>query len=384
MNRRGFLSAGCACGALLAGATAWAQNEWHPPARLTRPDLSTDEGGLWALMDREETRLRRSPFSLRDPQLHAYVQGIACRLAGDHCPDIRVYLVQTPIFNANMAPNGMMQIWTGLMLRVENEAQLAAVVGHEIGHYLARHTVERMRDVKSRAAFGQFLGLFGIAGAVGQLAVLASLFAYSRDQEREADRIGVALMHEAGYDAAEASKVWRNLLLEIKARPDGDPARSSPMFATHPSPQERQDTLKLLTENTPGGATNEQAWREKTSPFMLGWLKDETKRGQHEESVALFTRMTAHWPEQAEFIFARGEVYRLRAKGNDLDNALADYQAAVAIGGAPPDTHRGLGLIYRQRNQAAAARESFERYLESAPAAPDSAMIKSYLEELGT
>ena len=106
MDRRGFLSAGCACGAWFAG-TARAQSEGIAPARLMRPDLATDEGGLWALMDREETRLRRSPFALRDPQLRDYVQDIACRLAGDHCPDVRVYLVQTPLFNANMAPNGV-------------------------------------------------------------------------------------------------------------------------------------------------------------------------------------------------------------------------------------------------------------------------------------
>jgi predicted Zn-dependent protease len=363
---------------------AHAQTEWRAPARFTRPGLATDEGGLWSLMDREETRLRRSPFSLRDPQLRDYVQNIACRLAGDHCPDIRVYLVQTPLFNANVAPNGMMQIWTGLMLRMENEAQLAAVLGHEIGHYMARHALERLRDVKSRLAFGQFLGLFGLVGAVGQLAVLASVFAYSRDQEREADRIGAVLMREAGYDPAEAATMWSNLLLEIKAKPNSDPARSSPMFAGHPPPEERQETLKRLADKTPGGVTNEVPWVEKTRPYLHEWLTDEIKRGQHEESIALLTRMLARSPAQPEFAYARGEAYRLRANGNDLDAALADYQAAVSIGGAPPETYRGLGVIYRQRNQAAEARASFQRYLESAPVAPDSAMIKSYMEELGT
>ena len=382
MNRRGFLAAGCACGAYLAGGGAYAQTEWKAPARLARPGLSTDEGGLWSLMDREEARLRRSPFSLRDPQLREYVQNVACRLGGDHCPDIRVHLVQTALFNANMAPNGMMQVWTGLMLRMENEAQLAAILGHEIGHYLARHTLERLRDVKSRTAFGQFIGLFGVVGAVGQLAVLAGLFSYSREQEREADRIGSVLMREAGYDPAEAARVWGNLLLEIKARPDGDPARS-PMFATHPSPEERQESLKRLADSMPGGAANAEAWREKTRPFMREWLADEIRRGQYEESIALLTRMIARFPGHAEFVYARGEVFRLRASGNDLDAALTDYQAAARIGGEPPETYRGLGAIYRRRNQMDEARASFARYLESAPGAPDAAMIRSYLEEIG-
>lgn len=384
MNRRRFLAAGCACGASVAWGPAFAQTGWQAPARFIRPDIATDEGGLWSLMDREETRLRRSPFSVRDPRLRDYVQAIACRLAGDHCPDVRVYLVQTPLFNANIAPNGMMQVWTGLMLRVENEAQLAAVIGHEIGHYLARHALERLRDVKSRAAFGQFLGLFGLAGAVGQLALLASAFAYSRDQEREADQLGMVLMRQAGYDPAEAGKVWANLLLEINARPDGDPERNSPMFASHPSPEAREETLKQLAEATPGGVTNEDAWREKIKPFMREWLTDEIKRGQHEESIALFNRMIARSPSQAEFVYARGEVHRMRAQGDDLNAALADYHAAVGCGGEPPETHRGLGAIYRQRNQLPEASASFQRYLELAPNAPDAPMIKSYMEEAAT
>ena len=150
-----------------------------------------------------------------------------------------------------MAPNGMMQVWSGLMLRVDNEAQLAAVLGHEIGHYLARHSVERLRDAKSRAAFGQFLGLFGVAGALGQLGVLAGMLAYSRDQERDADRIGAMLMHKAGYDVSEASNVWANLLVETKARPEGAP--QSVLFATHPGAQERQASLAELAASYPGG-----------------------------------------------------------------------------------------------------------------------------------
>ena len=382
MNRRRFLRAGCACGASLLVGTAAAQGRWQSPSRFARPDLASDEGGLWSLMDREEANLRRSPFAIRDPALRDYVQDIACRLAGEHCPDIRVHLVRTPLFNANMAPNGMMQIWTGLLLRVENEAQIAAVIGHEIGHYLMRHSLERLRDAKSRAAAASFFALFGLAGAVGQLALLAGAFGYSRDQEREADRLSIVLMREAGYDPAEAAKVWTNLLLEISARPGGDPARF-PMFASHPSAHERQQTMRELADAAPGGATHAERWSEKVLPYLRDWLVEEIKRGQHEESIALLTRMIARSHARAEFVYARGEVYRMRAGAADLDAALADYHAAISAGGEPPETHRGLGAIYRQRNQLREARTSFQRYLESAPTAPDAAMIRSYLEEMG-
>lgn len=350
------------------------------PARFSRPDIASDEGGLWAIMDREETRLRRSPFNLRDPQLQAYVQDIACRLGTGHCPDIRVHLVRTPFFNASMAPNGMMQVWSGLLLRVDNEAQLAAVLGHEIAHYVARHSVERLRDAKSRSAFGQFLGMFGIVGVIGQLGMLASMFAYSRDHEREADRIGAILMSKAGYDVAEASKVWANLLLEIKARPEGAD-NSSVLFAMHPPQEERQETLAKLAETYKGGAANEAQWQQKIAPFLREWLSDEVKRGQHEESLALLTRALARPAAQTEYLYARGEVYRLRGKESDLDASIADFKAAGAKGGEPPETHRALGLIYRARNQLPDAKASFQRYLELAPQAPDASMIKTYMEE---
>jgi predicted Zn-dependent protease len=383
MNRRRFLASGCACCAAFAAAALAAQEAWEPPPRFVRPEISTDEGGLWALMDREEQRLRRSPFVVRDPALNDYVRGIACRIAGAHCPDIRAYLVRTPLFNAAMAPNGMMQVWTGLMLRMENEAQFAAVLGHEIGHYLARHSVERLRDARSRSAFGQFLGLFGLPGAVGQLALLASGFAYSRDQEREADRISVLALHRAGYDASQASAVWANLIAEIRARPGVDQELRVPMFATHPAPEERWQTLATLAKDYPGGATHETIWRDRTKPFRREWLAAEVKRGQHEESIALFTRMLARFPDDPDFLYARGEAYRLRATEGDLNLALADLKAAAALENAPAEVHRGIALIQRRLGRFSEARESFQRYLAAAPDAPDATLIKSYLEELG-
>ncbi|OGA19323.1 MAG: hypothetical protein A3H32_04220 [Betaproteobacteria bacterium RIFCSPLOWO2_02_FULL_63_19] len=334
-------------------------------------------------MDRQERRLRRSPFVIRDHSLNNYVQDIACRLGGKHCPDIRVHLVRTPLFNASMAPNGMMQVWTGLMLRMENEAQLAAVLGHEIAHYLERHTLERLRDIKSASAFATFVGLFGAAGAIGQLATLAATFGFSRDQERAADRIGVLLMRKAGYDPAEAAKVWGNLLAESKARPDGGGASTLPMFATHPGAEERNETLATLAAEQPGGTTNATTWRERVRPFRSDWLREEIKLGQYEESVSLFTRMIESTPRDAELLAARGEVHRRHGGDRQFDLAVADFRAAEQIGHEPPEVHRGLGMIYRRRGASREARASLKHYLELAPQAPDAPMIRSYLEELG-
>jgi predicted Zn-dependent protease len=387
VNRRRFVAGSCAaCAAilpLLARAQASdAKSGWRMPERFTRPDMAGEEGGLWAMMDREEARLRKSPFVIRDKALQARVYDMCCRLGGPHCPDIRVYLMRTPFFNANMAPNGMMQVWSGLMLRAENEAQLAAVVGHEIGHYLERHSLERLRSAKSHSATATAMSLFGIVGLIGMLGVVGSMSSYSRDNERDADRIGLTLMHDAGYDAAEAAKVWRNLLLEIKARPEGA-SIPNPLFNSHPSSEERQETLAELAKAMPGGTTREKEWNEAIKPFLREWLADEVKRGQREESLALLGRMIALRPN-AEYLYARGETYRLRGNDGDLDLAITDYKAAVVAGSEPPEAHRSLGTVYWSRKQAPEAKASYQRYLELTPNAPDAAMVKSYLEEIGT
>ncbi|MEF8753324.1 MAG: hypothetical protein V5B60_05190 [Accumulibacter sp.] len=100
MERRRFVT-GCACCGLLASAsTLLVAGQAVLPARLDRPEPGSDEGGLWSLLTREEERLQRSRFLLRDEALNAYVSGLACRLAGEHCPDVRVYIVRSPFFKA--------------------------------------------------------------------------------------------------------------------------------------------------------------------------------------------------------------------------------------------------------------------------------------------
>ena len=375
------MARGCAWCAMLVAAAVQAE-EWQRPPRFARPELTTDEGGLWAMMDRSETQLRRSPFLMRDAGLHKFVSDIACRLGGEHCSDIRVYVVRNPLFNANMAPNGMMQVWTGVLLRMENEAQIAAVLSHEIAHYLERHALERLRDTKSASAFGQFLSIFGAVGTLGQLAVLAGMFSYSREQELAADRIGVSLMSHAGYDAREAISVWRNLLAESKAKSGADAESAVPIFATHPDVEERLRVLRAITGESSNGTIGSEAWYTIANVFYSLWVEDEIARGQHDESIALFSRMIGNAPDRAALLTARGEVYRLRARNEDLDLAMADFQAASAIADAPAETYRGLGLIQRRRGQPGEAVQNFRRYLEMAPEAADAPMVRSYVEAL--
>lgn len=333
------------------------------------------------MMEREETRLRRSPFILKDAALRDYLQDIACKLAGEHCPDIRVYPVRTPFFNASMAPNGMMQVWSGLLLRVENEAQLAAVMGHEIGHFMQRHLLDRLRDAKSRSSFGLFFAMFGVVGLLGQLSMIAGMFGFSRDQERDADRIGLTLMRRAGYDPREASKIWENLRAELAANKKTDATAGSPMFATHPASDERSKTLARLAEDASGGFVGEAEYASRFASLRFDLLDDEVKRGQYDETLALLDRLIARGSERPDLYYFRGEAHRLRDAEGDAEKSLADFNQAIALKGEPAQTHRALGYLNQKAGRAAPAREAFRRYLELVPNAPDGAMLRTYLNE---
>jgi predicted Zn-dependent protease len=269
-----------------------------------RPAPASDEKGLWSLMDRVEQELKLSRFVVRDPVLNAYVRDIVCRLGKDHCPDLRTYIVRTAQFNASMAPNGMMEVWTGLLLRCGDEAQLAAILGHEMGHYLRSHTVERWRDARNKSDFGTFLGLglavagLGAFGSLAQLALVASSYGFSRDQEREADEIGLELMSKAGYPPVAAAEVWEQLIAEYKA---GTAERARQLlFATHPEPEERMVALREAAAKTGGdaGERGHERYLEKLSGVRAhGWRRAgaATIRTQR----ARVQRLLARWPTTA-------------------------------------------------------------------------------------
>jgi predicted Zn-dependent protease len=222
-----------------------------------RPDLATAEAGLWMQVSNFEREIRSHGLRVRDEALNRYVSDLGCRLAGEFCPDIRVYVMDLPYFNASMYPNGMMHVFTGLMLRCQNEAQLAAVLGHEIGHVTARHSV-RQHGAQSATRFGVAVASIftpGYAGAAaGSLAGAfggALLSGYGRDHELEADRLGAEYLAQVGYDPDALLRVIGTLkdqeAFEIqRASEEGrQPRVYHGVFASHPTNDQRlQEVVK--------------------------------------------------------------------------------------------------------------------------------------------
>ena len=354
-----------------------------------RPDSSSDEAGLWMYMDRIESKLKTSGRVVTDPEINAYVRQIVCKLDPEHCPDIRIYIVDTPHFNASMAPNGCMQVWTGLMLRAENEAQLAYVLGHEMAHYLRRHTLQQWQTVRNTSTALAFFSLataaagVGFAGDLAQLIAIGAIFAYSRDQEREADEIGFETMAKAGYEPVQASQIWGDLLAEEEA---GGKSAKSIFFATHPTTTERIATLRDMADKT---AKTRSSWIEgreeylnATKPFRKEWLREEVQKGNYNGSMVFLNRLLNDQDDSAEVHYFLGELYRLRGEKDDCEKACSEYRKALKLGNPPPEIHRSLGVVHLRMGQAKDARDSFQEYLNVNPDASDRQIIESYINRL--
>lgn len=357
-----------------------------------RPDVTTDEGGLWSVSDKSELQAKASAELNRDPALNEYVRGVACKVTAAYCNEIRVYILDRPYFNAAMAPNGYMEVWSGLLLRVDNEAQLAFVLGHETTHYAHNHSIESWRAAKARSNAAFFVSIVAagagipIIGDVAYLGAVASLFSFSRENELEADASGVERATAAGYDGAQASGVWRELMAETKAS-QFDKIRKretrTGVFASHPISAERIEALEQLVATLPkGGAVEQSRYRAVIRPHLSAWLKDELRRKDFGSSLHLIERLAAGGEDQGVLGFYKGEAYRLRKNEGDAALALAAYETATAQPDAPAAAWRELGEAQRAAGDKDKARTAYETYLARAPEAEDRWLVEASLKKL--
>ena len=362
----------------LGGCASTQVADVQPGYRSQSKDL--DEAGLWFAMDRAEKIVAAAPERITDPVLQNYLNALSCQLAADLCSDIRIYLIRQPYLNAFMAPNGMMVIFTGTLARTENEAQLAFVMAHEIGHYRGRHSLENWRHLKNVSNLMTGIGSVTAGTGVGVVAALgayANLASFSRDQEREADVLGFQALQAAKLDLAAPGALWSAAYEEEKVNPKG---LLSGVFASHPATPERRDRLKQMAQNSAvGGADGSERFRAIIKPYRSAWLSDELARRNYAQSEVMLARLAAIPWDLGTVKNFQGELYRKRAQPGDLALAANAYQAALREPGVSPATFRDLGTTLKRLGNNAAAQDAFREYLKRAPDANDAAMIRSYL-----
>ena len=390
-------------GGILAGslATGVAQARIRPAEMVPligpgfRP-TDTDEKGLWSQMDRAEEEIAGSNLLIKDPALTSYLQDIIGRVGGPAARDMRIYLAHVPDFNAMMFPSGFAVVFTGLLLRMRNEAQLAGVIAHESGHFLRRHMIRSWRDMKRKSdlfAIGSMAAGLGGAGAgvylgdyvqLAQLGTIMSLFQYSRAMEAEADAMGAKLIAEAGYPPIEMANVWQQLIGEDanSARYRRKRRRRGSLFDTHPSPDSRMADLRLsAAEVTVPGRVYDPGrarYLKAIAPIRQMLLDDQVKLNDPGASAYLLETLAADgWNGLLRYY--EGEVWRLRNRVGDDARAAQSYAVAVAYPDAPPEAWRSHGLALLREGRSGEAKTALARYLQMKPAAPDAPFIRQMI-----
>jgi len=352
-----------------------------------------DEMGLWKEMDRAEEEIAGTNLIVNDPKLTNYLKGIIGTVGGPAARDFRIYLLRIPEFNAMMFPSGFAVVFSGLLLRMRNEAQLAGVIAHESGHFLRRHMIRSWRDEKRKTdlfAIGAMLAGVGGAGAgvylgdyvqLAQLGTLLSLFQYSRAMEAEADAMGAKLIAQTGYPPMEMANIWDQLIGEenASARYRGKHRRRGSLFDTHPSEGSRMVDLRAdAAELTVPGKVYDDGRARYLS--MIGdirptLLDDQVKLNDPGASEYLIQTLAQDgWNGLLRFY--EGEVWRLRNRPGDNIRADQSYAAAIVYPDAPADAWRWHGISLMKQGRSAEAKAAFARYLRMKPDAPDAAWVR--------
>jgi predicted Zn-dependent protease len=244
----------------------------------------------------------------QDNELNDYVnqtgKKMVVRTHRAHMPySFRV--VNANYVNAYAFPGGSIACTRGILLSLENEAELTALLGHELGHVNARHTARQMsKGILAQTLVGGLSALAGTQGAVyGQLASKlgmvgagALLASYSRDNEREADALGIEYMVRAGY----SPKGMIGLMDMLRSLSKHEPSAIELMFATHPMSEERYQTVVETSRSKYKSAENLPLYRERymdqtAKVRALKGAIEEMQKGEKEMMQKKFGDAEAHF-----------------------------------------------------------------------------------------
>jgi predicted Zn-dependent protease len=188
-----------------------------------------------------DAEVRKEYGVYEDQKLNAYLNDMCQNLASlSHRPNLpyKIEVVDASVVNAFAVPGGYLYVTRGILAYLNSEAELAGVMGHELGHITARHSAQQY----SRAQLAQVGVLVGglflgdLFSGVAQLGVGMLFLSFSRDNERQADELGVEYASKAGYDGKELAAFFETL---ERTNPGSDRTGLPGWFSTHPSPEDR-------------------------------------------------------------------------------------------------------------------------------------------------
>ena len=356
------------------------------PVPVTRTlTANEEEQMLWRQAQEELNAINASGVLYQDAEIENYLNRIAAKLhANSISPDFsfQIKVVKDPSLNAFAFPNGVIYIHSGILARMDNEAQLAALLAHEMVHCTHRHSLRVLRSIKDRTAakndrpprVRELAQLLGITGSI------ASLGGYTRELETEADRVGLDLAVKANYDPREILNLFELLKQEIELEGVKEPY----FFGTHPKVGQRIENVNnWLAEKYRGkitGIKNTDVFQSKISRLVLDNARLDLRQGRFFVAQRTVEKFLAVKQDDARAYFLLGEIFRQRGRQDDAAAAIKNYEKSISLNPSFPEPHKAMGLIHYKDGKKRLAKKHFESCLLLSPDTIVRAYIQGYLK----
>ena len=243
---------------IILGVIIWAISCAMNPVTKKREFMLLSESGEITLGKQTDEQIIQTYGLYDNANLTNYINSIGQKMAkNSHRPNLQFSfkLLDNPVINAFAVPGGFVYCTRGILCYLNNEAELAGVLGHEIGHVTARHSAQQYSKAQV-AQLGLGLGValsetFRKYAGIANFGVGMLFLSFSRDNERQADALGVEYSTKAGYDANHMANFFNTL---ERLNPSSDRSGLPAWFSTHPNPQDRIIAVK----------NNTKSWQAKT------------------------------------------------------------------------------------------------------------------------
>lgn len=342
--------------------------------------------------------------------------------ATDDYVSYRFFVLRDPSPNAFALPNGDIYMHTGMLARLTDTAQLAAILAHEINHVAGHHSIVNFRSANKKIVASMVLtGVLGGIGGVISTGLTASMYGFSRELEQEADDHAVPLMLASPYEPQALPEIY-----DILARDyEGITPRMSTIWSTHPQLEARAQRTREQVAGAPSGRRDAAEFDDLVFSVRTMTIRDYVQDDYPRTAVALAENLAARYPEQPELLQLTGDAWaamgpltefdeeelsnRERTRNanrrvtrtrqeraarlletvegqaalrENLGRARAAYERALALDANYAPAHRGVGEVAERLGEPRAAAAAYVEYLRKAPDASDRTVIVARLRTL--
>jgi predicted Zn-dependent protease len=344
-----------AVGAVVVALIIWAVSCALNPVTGKRELMLMSSADELAMGQQANPEILRTYGKYEDADLARYVAALGKKLGAlSHQPDLayNIQVLDSPVVNAFAVPGGYVYLTRGILAYFNDEAELAGVVAHEIGHIAARHSAQQY----SKAQFAQLgLGLGSVLSktfrkyaGVAQAGVEMLFLSFSRSDEREADSLGVEYSAKAGYD----SNHMANLFVSLERLNPGEAQGGLPgWFSTHPNPENRiaaikQDTLTWREKiGQTRFAVNRDQYLKQIDGIVFG---EDPRQGYVEGNVFYHPELRFQFPVPAG--------WKINNTASQVQMINQDQNAVILFSMAPEKTPAAAAQAFINESKAAVAK----------------------------